>query len=112
MAAIKLANSSRTVIGRAAGAAPGHHLRQPTPRGSGVWPPRPCLETGGAVRLRCGAAQHSRERGFELTDSERTAGKPGLHFSEQELSGRRQRVADELQHRGLDGILLFRQESM
>jgi Xaa-Pro dipeptidase len=53
-----------------------------------------------------------KSEGFELTDPVRPAGKPGLHFSEQELTGRRQRVAGDLRRRGLDGILLFRQESM
>ncbi|MEZ5843615.1 MAG: Xaa-Pro peptidase family protein [Hyphomicrobiaceae bacterium] len=35
-----------------------------------------------------------------------------LHFSEAELADRRRRTCDELRSRGLDGILLFRQESM
>ena len=35
-----------------------------------------------------------------------------LHFTEAELADRRRRTCDELKVRGLDGILLFRQESM
>ena len=35
-----------------------------------------------------------------------------LHFSEQELAGRRARVSEALARDGLDGLLLFRQESM
>ena len=35
-----------------------------------------------------------------------------LHFSEQELAERRQKVAVELQSRGLTALLIFRQESM
>ncbi|MBC8268372.1 MAG: aminopeptidase P family protein [Rhodospirillaceae bacterium] len=35
-----------------------------------------------------------------------------LHFSEQELAGRRSRACDEMASRGLDGLLIFRQESM
>jgi Xaa-Pro dipeptidase len=35
-----------------------------------------------------------------------------VHFSSEELSDRRQAVAAELAHRGLDGLLMFRQESM
>jgi Xaa-Pro dipeptidase len=35
-----------------------------------------------------------------------------VHFSEDELASRRQRAARELQARGLDGLLMFRQESM
>ncbi len=35
-----------------------------------------------------------------------------LHFSTEELADRRQRVARELQARDLDGLLMFRQESM
>ncbi len=35
-----------------------------------------------------------------------------LHFSEAELAGRRDRVCAALQRGGLDGLLLFRQESM
>jgi Xaa-Pro aminopeptidase len=34
-----------------------------------------------------------------------------IHFSEQELQQRRQRVCDELQRRGLHAMLCFRQES-
>jgi len=37
---------------------------------------------------------------------------PGLHFSHEELAGRRARVAAELLRRDLDGLLMFRQESM
>jgi Xaa-Pro aminopeptidase len=37
---------------------------------------------------------------------------PGLHFSHEELAGRRARVAAELLRRDLDGLLIFRQESM
>lgn len=36
----------------------------------------------------------------------------GLHFSRDELAGRRVAVAEELSRRGLDGLLMFRQESM
>lgn len=36
----------------------------------------------------------------------------GLHFSRDELAGRRAAVAEELSRRGLDGLLMFRQESM
>ena len=35
-----------------------------------------------------------------------------LHFSEQELADRRARTIDLMQQRGLDGLLMFRQESM
>jgi Xaa-Pro dipeptidase len=35
-----------------------------------------------------------------------------LHFSEEELASRRQTIAGDLQARGLDGLLMFRQESM
>jgi Xaa-Pro dipeptidase len=35
-----------------------------------------------------------------------------VHFSSEELSDRRQAVAAELANRGLDGLLMFRQESM
>src|ERR1700751_2597997 len=35
-----------------------------------------------------------------------------LHFSPAELAGRRQRAIALLQARGLDGLLMFRQESM
>lgn len=35
-----------------------------------------------------------------------------VHFSREELSGRRNAVATELADRGLDGLLIFRQESM
>ena len=35
-----------------------------------------------------------------------------LHFTEQELAGRRERVVAELQQRGLAALLIFRQESM
>jgi hypothetical protein len=37
---------------------------------------------------------------------------PGLHFSHEELARRRARVAAELLRRDLDGLLMFRQESM
>jgi Xaa-Pro dipeptidase len=36
----------------------------------------------------------------------------GLHFDRDELTGRRSSVAKELDSRGLDGLLMFRQESM
>lgn len=35
-----------------------------------------------------------------------------LHFTEDELADRRTKVAAEMQSRGLDGLLIFRQESM
>ena len=35
-----------------------------------------------------------------------------LHFSEEELEGRRQRVTDEMAARSWEGLLIFRQESM
>jgi Xaa-Pro dipeptidase len=35
-----------------------------------------------------------------------------LHFSRQELAARRKRAAGEMARRGLDGLMLFRQESM
>ena len=35
-----------------------------------------------------------------------------LHFTEQELAGRREKVVAELQNRGLAALLIFRQESM
>jgi len=35
-----------------------------------------------------------------------------LHFSREELAGRRARAAEAMQARGLDGMLIFRQESM
>ena len=35
-----------------------------------------------------------------------------LHFSPEELAGRRARTCDEMARQGLDGLLLFRQESM
>ena len=35
-----------------------------------------------------------------------------LHFSETELAGRRERAIQLMQQRGLDGLLIFRQESM
>src|ERR671925_2143166 len=35
-----------------------------------------------------------------------------LHFSESELAARRERAVALMQKRGLDGILMFRQESM
>jgi Xaa-Pro dipeptidase len=35
-----------------------------------------------------------------------------LHFSEAELAGRRERAASEIKARGLDALLMFRQESM
>ena len=35
-----------------------------------------------------------------------------LHFTEQELKSRRDRVVAELQTRGLAALLIFRQESM
>lgn len=35
-----------------------------------------------------------------------------IHFSEKELQSRRQRAVDELVRRNLDGLLIFRQESM
>ena len=35
-----------------------------------------------------------------------------LHFTAEELAARRKAAADELADRGLDGLLLFRQESM
>lgn len=35
-----------------------------------------------------------------------------MHFTEQELAGRRRRVTAELESRGLAGLLIFRQESM
>ena len=35
-----------------------------------------------------------------------------LHFTEQELADRRARTIDLMQRRGLDGLLMFRQESM
>jgi Xaa-Pro dipeptidase len=37
---------------------------------------------------------------------------PGLHFVHEELAGRPAKVAAELLRRGLDGLLMFRQESM
>lgn len=36
----------------------------------------------------------------------------GLHFSREELAARRARTVAELERRGLDGLLMFRQESM
>ncbi len=36
----------------------------------------------------------------------------GVHFSSEELAARRKAVADELAGRNLDGLLMFRQESM
>ena len=36
----------------------------------------------------------------------------GLHFSPEELAGRRRRAIELLEKRGLDGLLIFRQESM
>lgn len=36
----------------------------------------------------------------------------GLHFSEQELAQRRRRACEEMAAAGLDGLLVFRQESM
>ncbi len=36
----------------------------------------------------------------------------GLHFSEEELAGRRQQTCDAMANQGLDGLLMFRQESM
>ena len=35
-----------------------------------------------------------------------------MHFTEQELAGRREKVVAELQRRGLAALLIFRQESM
>ena len=35
-----------------------------------------------------------------------------LHFTEQELAGRREKVVAELRQRGLAALLIFRQESM
>jgi Xaa-Pro dipeptidase len=35
-----------------------------------------------------------------------------LHFSEDEFAERRRRTVDEMTARGLDGLLMFRQESM
>ena len=35
-----------------------------------------------------------------------------LHFSESELAARRERAVGLMQKRGLDGLLMFRQESM
>ena len=35
-----------------------------------------------------------------------------LHFTEEELAARRQRTIELMQARGLDGLLMFRQESM
>ena len=35
-----------------------------------------------------------------------------IHFSEQELADRRTAVTNEMAIRGLDGLLMFRQESM
>lgn len=35
-----------------------------------------------------------------------------MHFTEEEYAGRQRRVCDELAGRGLDGLLIFRQESM
>src|ERR671914_3102367 len=35
-----------------------------------------------------------------------------LHFSESELAARRERAVALMQKRGLDGLLMFRQESM
>ena len=35
-----------------------------------------------------------------------------IHFSEEELADRRQKAVDLMVHRGLDGLLMFRQESM
>ena len=35
-----------------------------------------------------------------------------LHFSEAELADRRKRTIEAMQKRGLDGLLIFRQESM
>ena len=35
-----------------------------------------------------------------------------VHFTNEELAARRKSVADELADRGLDGLLMFRQESM
>jgi Xaa-Pro dipeptidase len=35
-----------------------------------------------------------------------------VHFAKEELAARRKAVADELADRGLDGLLMFRQESM
>ncbi len=40
------------------------------------------------------------------------SGATHLHFSEAELAGRRDRAAAAMQRRGLDGLLMFRQESM
>ena len=35
-----------------------------------------------------------------------------MHFTEQELAGRREKVVAELQRKGLAALLIFRQESM
>ena len=35
-----------------------------------------------------------------------------LHFSEEELAGRRARAVASMAEQGLDGLLMFRQESM
>ena len=35
-----------------------------------------------------------------------------LHFTEQELAGRRKKATEALRANGLDGLLMFRQESM
>ena len=35
-----------------------------------------------------------------------------IHFSPEELAARRKAASDELVGRGLDGLLVFRQESM
>ena len=35
-----------------------------------------------------------------------------LHFSEEELAGRRRRTCESMAEKGLDGLLIFRQETM
>ena len=35
-----------------------------------------------------------------------------LHFTEEELAGRRQKAIAAMEAQGLDGLLMFRQESM
>ncbi len=39
-------------------------------------------------------------------------GHEGIHFAPKEFAARRAAVAAELSRRGLDGLLIFRQESM
>src|SRR5204862_6507009 len=68
-------------------------------------------DRGGAGRER--AAPRTRRRHHHLiAHSAVTGGFMARHFSREELAARRRRTCRAMAERGLDGLLIFRQESM